>query len=75
MAIEKSLAKRTLSVNVKDGVNSDGSDKIKACNYSKIKADATVENIFAAVTALGSLMAQEVVDIALTEKATLTEVM
>ena len=30
MAIEKSLAKRTLSVNVKDGVNSDGSDKIKA---------------------------------------------
>ena len=67
MAIEKSLAKRTLSVNVKDGVNSDGSDKIKA--------DATVENIFAAGTALGSLMAQEVVDIALTEKATLTEVM
>ena len=67
MAIEKSLAKRTLSVNVKDGVNSDGIDKIKA--------DATVENIFAAGTALGSLMAQEVVDIALTEKATLTEVM
>ena len=33
------------------------------------------ENIFAAGTALGSLMAQEVVDIALTEKATLTEVM
>ena len=56
-------------------MNSDGSDKIKACNYSKIKADATVENIFAAGTALGSLMAQEVVDIALTEKATLTEVM
>ena len=75
MAIEKSLAKRTLSVNVKDGVNSDGSDKIKACNNSKIKADATVENIHAAGTALGSLMAQEVVDIALTEKATLTEVM
>ena len=73
MAIEKSLAKRTLSVNVKDGVNSDGSDKIKACNYNKIKEGASVEDIFAVGTAMGGLMDKEVVEITVTEKSTLTQ--
>ena len=75
MAIEKSMAKRTLSINVKDGVNSDGSDKTKACNYGKVKADAAPENIFAVATAMGGLMSKEVVDITITEKSTLTDVM
>ena len=31
MAVEKSLAKRSMAINVKDGVNADGTDKLKAC--------------------------------------------
>ena len=75
MAIEKTMAKRTMSINVKDGVNTDGTDKVKACNYGKVKAEATPENIFAVATAMGGLMSKEVVDITITEKSTLTDVM
>lgn len=73
MAVEKSLAKRSMAINVKDGVNSDGTDKIKACNYNKIKEGASVEDIFAVGTAMGGLMDKEVVEITVTEKSTLTQ--
>ena len=73
MAVEKSLAKRSMAINVKDGVNADGTDKLKACNSGKIKEAASVEDIFAVGTAMGGLMAKEVVEITVTEKSTLTQ--
>ena len=37
MAIEKAIAKRTLSINVKDGVTTSGADKFKAHNYPNVR--------------------------------------
>ena len=75
MAVEKTLAKRTLSINVKDGVSTNGSDKFKAHNYSNIKEGATDEDIFAVGMALAGLINKEVSDVSVTEKSILTEVM
>ena len=75
MAVEKTLAKRTLSINVKDGVSTNGSDKFKAYSYSKVKEGAAEADIFAVGTAIAGLMDKEVSDISVTEKSILTEVM
>ena len=37
MAIEKVMARRTLGISVKDGMNADGTDKLKTYSYSKLK--------------------------------------
>ena len=73
MAIEKVMAKRTLGIYVKDGVKADGTDKLKAHNYSGVKDTATDENIFAVGQSLSTLMAKDLVEVAITEKSTLTQ--
>ena len=75
MAIEKTIAKRTLNINVKDGVTTSGADKFKAHNYPNVKDDASVEDVFAVGTAIAGLIDKELSDISITEKAVLTEVM
>ena len=74
MAIEKVVAKRTLGIYVKDGVKADGTDKLKAHNYScGVKDTATDEDIFAVGQSLSTLMAKDLVEVAITEKSTLTQ--
>ena len=73
MAIEKTIAKRTLGINVKDGVKADGTDKLKAHNYGGVKDTATDENIFAVGQSLSTLMAKDLVEVAITDRATLTQ--
>ena len=73
MAIEKVMARRTLGISVKDGMNADGTDKLKTYSYSKLKD--TAADALAVGKALGSLMNSEVAEVIVTEKSTLTEVM
>ena len=73
MAIEKVVAKRTLGIYVKDGVKADGTDKLKAHNYGGVKDTATDEDIFAVVQSLCSLLSKDLVEVAITDRATLTQ--
>ena len=41
MAIEKTIAKRTLGINVKDGYTASGTDKFKCHNYPNVKETAS----------------------------------
>lgn len=71
--VTKEVLKRTLSINVEDGVTASGAVKTKTHNYSGIKAEAADENILAAGNALGGLMATPVQVVVLTDKASLEE--
>ena len=48
MTINQNLLKRSLVINVEDGVNADGSTRTKSRTYSEIKEDSAVENLYAA---------------------------
>lgn len=71
--VTKEIFKRTLSINVEDGVTASGTVKTKAHNYNGLKLDATDEGILAAGNALGSLMKAPVQVVVLTDKAELEE--
>ena len=73
MAIEKVVAKRTLGIYVKDGVKADGTDKLKAHNYGGVKDTATDEDSFAVGQSRSTLMAKDLVEVAITDRATLTQ--
>ena len=75
MAIEKVIAKRTLNLYVVNGTNADGSEKLKAHSFAKVKDSASNEDVYAVATAIGGLMETPVVEIGITEKSTLTEVL
>lgn len=73
MAINQNLVKRSLVINVEDGVNADGSTRTKSRTYSEIKEDSTVDNLFSAGNALASLMATPLVNITLNDRSELVE--
>ena len=75
MAIEKAIAKRTLAINVKDGVTTSGADKFKAHNYPNVKEAAADADVYAVGTAIAGLINKELSDISITETAILTEVL
>lgn len=73
MAINQELVKRSLVINVEDGINADGSARIKTRTYSGIKEDSEVDNLYSAGTALASLMATPMVGIMLNDRSELVE--
>ena len=75
MAIEKTIAKRTMNINVKDGFTASGAEKVKAHNYPNVKDTAADADIFAVGTAIAGLINKELSDISVTEKSMLSEVL
>ena len=75
MAIAKTIAKRTMTINVLDGPTSTGANKYKAHNYPKVKEAASDEDVYAVGVAIAGLIDAELSDISITEKNLLTEVM
>ena len=73
MAINQNLLKRSLVINVEDGVNADGSTRTKSLTYSEIKEDSQVDKLFEAGNALASLMANNMVNIMLNDRSELVE--
>ena len=73
MAINQNLLKRSLVINVEDGVNADGSTRTKSRTYSEIKEDSQVYKLFEAGNALASLMANNMVNIMLNDRSELVE--
>ena len=73
MAINQNLLKRSLVINVEDGVNADGSTRTKSRTYSEIKEDSQVDKLFEAGTALAGLMANNMVNIMLNDRSELVE--
>ena len=71
MAITESVVKRSMIINVED--NSDGEGKIKARTFNGIKADAQVDKIHSAATALGGLMEESVMSIMVNNKVKLDQ--
>ena len=73
MTINQNLLKRSLVINVEDGVNADGSTRTKSRTYSEIKEDSQVDKLFEAGNALAGLMANNMVNIMLNDKSELVE--
>ena len=73
MAIEQQLIKRSLVINVEDGINADGSTRTKSRTYSEIKEDSQVDKLFEAGNALAGLMANNMVNIMLNDRSELVE--
>ena len=73
MAITQELLRRSLVINVEDGVNADGSIKTKTRTYSDIKESAPVENLYNAANALAGLMANTLSGIMLSDRSELIE--
>ena len=73
MAINQNLLKRSLVINVEDGMNADGSTRTKSRTYSEIKEDSQVDKLFEAGNALASLMANNMVNIMLNDRSELVE--
>ncbi len=73
MAINQNLLKRSLVINVEDGVNADGSTRTKSRTYSEIKEDSQVDKLFEAGNALAGLMANNMVNIMLNDRSELVE--
>ena len=66
--VEKQIVSRTLSVNKENGLNADGSVKLKAYNFSGIKTDATDAVLSTAGNALAGLIDGVSDNIGVTEK-------
>ena len=73
MTINQHLIKRSLVINVEDGVNADGSTRTKSRTYSEIKEDSQVDKLFEAGNALAGLMANSMVNIMLNDRSELVE--
>ena len=73
MTINQNLLKRSLGINVEDGVNADGSTRTKSRTYSEIKENSAIESLYEAGNALASLMANNMVNIMLNERSELVE--
>ena len=73
MTINQNLLKRSLVINVEDGVNADGSTRTKSRTYSEIKEDSAIESLYEAGNALASLMANNIVNIILNDRSELVE--
>ena len=73
MTITQELLRRSLVINVEDGVNADCSIKTKTRTYSDIKESAPVENLYNAANALAGLMANTLSGIMLSDRSELIE--
>ena len=73
--VKQSTIKRSLIINVANGVDNDGNTKIKAFTFNNLKAEAKVEDVFKAANALGGLYQEDVQSIVLSEKSELQEEM
>lgn len=73
MAINQELVKRSLVINVEDGINADGSIRTKSRTYSEIKEDSSIEGLYSAGYALAGLMANPMVSIMLSDRSELVE--
>lgn len=73
MAVTQEITKRSLVINVEDGITADGTMKVKARTYSGIKSGASAEAMYAAGAALAGLMDSAAGSITVTEKSTLLE--
>ena len=73
MTINQQLIKRSLVINVEDGVNADGSTRTKSRTYSEIKEDSAVESLYETGNALAGLMANNMVNIMLNDRSELIE--
>ena len=71
--VKQSTIKRSLIINVANGVDNDGNTKIKAFTFNNLKAEAKVEDVFNAANALGGLYQEDVQSIVLSEKSELAE--
>lgn len=67
MAITKTVTKQTLTLNVEDGVNSQGAAKTKGHNYAGVRPEAEP------AAALGTLISHELMGVVVTEKAELAQ--
>ena len=73
MAITKTVTKQTLTLNVEDGVNSQGAAKTKGHNYAGVRPEAEPAAIMQAAAAFGTLISHELMGVVVTEKAELAQ--
>ena len=59
MAITKTVTKQTLTLNVEDGVNSQGAAKTKGHNYAGVRPEAEPAAIMQAAAAFGTLISHD----------------
>lgn len=72
MAVNHTILKRYLLVNVENGVNEDGTFKTKSITFSGIRKDAAMADIYNAGAALAGLMDKNAQSFGLSEKGELS---
>ncbi len=73
MTISQNLIRRSLVINVEDGINADGAYRTKSRTYGDIREDSTPENLYNAGNALAGLMASPLSSITITDRSELVE--
>ena len=73
MAVSANVTKRTMNILVNQGVAADGTAVTKAYAFNNVKPEAEPAKIMEAGRALGSLYAQDMAGVTLSEKAALIE--
>lgn len=73
MAVSANVTKRSMNILVNNGVDANGAVVTKAYAFNNVKPEAEPAKIMEAGKALGSLYAQDMAGITLSEKADLIE--
>ena len=73
MAIEKNIAKVSLSLQYDTGVQHEGVNVLKNTTYGDIDSTSTPENIFAVAYAIKGLQTKTLINVYLNEKSVLNE--
>ena len=73
MAIEKNIAKVSLTLQYDTGVQHEGVNVLKNRTYGDIDSTSTSENIFAVALAIKGLQTKTLINVYLNEKSVLNE--
>ena len=73
MAAVMNVVKRTLSLSIARGQDADGNQVSKSYVYSNVKPDAEPAKLLAVGKALGGLFDNDITDLVVVERSTLSE--
>lgn len=73
MAVEKSLAKKSLRLLLNNGMTEDGKIRTKSKSYSNVNHQAGDDALYTVAQEIGSLSAKELVEVETVETNKLTE--
>lgn len=71
MAVTTNKVQSTLAIHFKTGVSTAGKDIVKSQRYTKVKLDASDDNLYAVAQALGELLNYPVTEVRREDQSTM----